>query len=300
MELRVKVNRVCFPPPSPTDDAKEPVWYILDTDKGTCKGSVAWRPKELELLKLEGNYQPYQGRQEFKFRTAMQDIPIQPQHQLRYIAERTNGVGPSMEAQIWEIWGEDWMEDITPGVITRLSGRVYENVREAIDQFKIDKVKSESIAWLMGKGATLGLATLAWGFWDKQAITVVNTDCYELTNLPNYGFKDVDKSMRYEFGIGDEDPRRIRAAIVYAIKQMTEHGSTIVTWAELSYKCTEVLSGMYTALVCEQVSHMFGTGVLRAFPATESISLGRDYENENAIWRFVNDERSDDDHISLR
>lgn len=292
MELRVKVNRVCYPPEGTEHDGN--VWCIIDTDKGTCKGKICWRPTAGEQLKLDGKRTTYQGRSEFQFTAAMQDVPVTARDQLRYVAERTDGIGPKMEEEIWLTWGEDWMSDVASGVIPRLSGKNYDQFRMGIDAFVLERDKSESIAWLMGKGATILLAQTAWEEWKKTAITVVNTNCYALADLPNFGFQTVDASMRFEFGITDQDPRRIKAATVYAMKQLTDQGSTIVTWNELNHKCTEILKGVYTELVSACVREMFESGVLRAFSETSSIALGRDYENEMAIWDFVNRGDSND------
>jgi hypothetical protein len=268
---------------------------VIDTDRGCISGECGWRPKDGEQLKLEGKTGTYQGQPQFKFTGAMIDIPVVPRDQLKYVAERTAGVGPAMEEQIWDVWGADWMTDVAPEIITRLSGKVYKSLREAIDLFVLDKEKSEAMAWLseamawlMGKGATLALSSAAWEKWDKQTISIVQTDCYQLANLPNFGFSNVDNGMRIEFGIGDQDPRRIKAAVVYSMGNLTSQGSTLTTWGELRGKCCEVLRGMYTELISAACSEMFGSGVLRPFAAVSSVALGRDFENENDIWEFVN------------
>lgn len=286
MELQVKVKRVCYT--RPNDDGT--AWYILETDKGDCKGTSGFVPEKDQLLKLEGEFGHFQGQKQFNFKAAMHDIPISARDQLRYVCERTNGIGTAMQMQIWETWGDAWMTEVRPGVVSRLGGATYEHLRQAIDNFHVEKDKSEALAWLMGIGATMGLATSAWDQWGANTITVVRTNCYDLAELPNYGFQNVDKSIRMAFEIGDQDPRRIKASVVYSMNQLTERGSTVVTWDQLCNKCTEILRGMYYTLVSDCVREMFASGVLRAFPDTSSIALGKDYQNELAIWNFVNQE----------
>lgn len=289
MELKVKVERVCYPAPSIADTEKGNVWYILATDKGTCKGSLCFRPEPGQLLKLEGKNKPYQGRQEFAFTGGMQDVPISARDQLRYICDRTKGIGMAMELEIWNLWGDRWTKDVAPGIIPRLGGVVYEELRNSIETLETDKEKAEAISWLMGKGATLALASTAFEYWGKQTITMVNADCYVLADLPNFGFQNVDQSVRHAFGITDADNRRIKAAVVYSIGQLTSTGSTVVTWNELVTKSNESLRGMYSALIADCVREMFESGRLRGFPETQSISLGKDYENEVAILAFVSE-----------
>ena len=97
MELKVKVKHVRFPRPSVADDEPGNLWYVIDTDRGCISGECGWRPKDGEQLKLEGKMGTYQGQPQFKFTGAMIDIPVVPRDQLKYVAERTAGVGPAME-----------------------------------------------------------------------------------------------------------------------------------------------------------------------------------------------------------
>ena len=285
MQLKVKVERVAYPKPH-ADTSEGAVWRILLTDQGACKGTMSWRPMDGEALILDGRWTAYQGKKEFKFDGAMQDIPISARDQLRYVCERTKGVGFAMETTIWEKYGDNW-QDIEAGEIDRMSDAVYERFRVSMEALTTEKEKSQTIAFLMGKGATVGMATAAWEQWEKQGIGIVNDNCYRLADLPNYGFCHVDTDIRRKFDIGDSDPRRIKAALVYSLRQLSQSGNTVSSWGELRGAVMKHTGGVSLQLVVDCVKEMFGDGTLRGFTKSQSLALGADFQNEKDIWEYV-------------
>jgi len=282
MELQAKVERIHYPPPNQDGD-----WYIIKTDKGTVKGTMSWRPDESEPLKLEGDWTVYQGRKEFKFKSARADLPISPEAQLKYVCEMTKGVGYAIERRIYDQWGDEWTELIEPDVVKGLNGRTFERFRDTLDQFKTKREMAEAVAWLMDHNLTVTMAQAAWTKWEKEVIGVVKADCYRLTELTNFGFANVDKSIRHAFEIGDTDPRRIRAAVEYSMKQMTANGSTIVNWYPLKDHTQTVLGGVQHQLIVDCVRGMIGDGALVAFPESRDIALQRDHENAQIVFEFI-------------
>lgn len=281
--LDVVVNRVCFPREGATGDSR---WHILATDKGTAKGEMSWRPSEGERLTLSGCWSVYLGSREFKFTIALPNIPVDQRDALHYAAERTLGIGPALEQAIWDARGGHWQE-IGPGEVKRLDGELYLRFRETIDALCRESEKSTAIAWLIGRGATVALACAAWDAWGLQTMGVVQADPYRLDELPGYGFGFVDKGIRRVFEIGDADPRRIRAAIRYAMGQFADDGHTAVSWESLRDRANEVLGGIWSQSLADHVRAMFDDGTLRPWTASRRVSLGRDAEAAEDIWRLA-------------
>lgn len=279
--LTVIVNRVCYP----AETVEGASWFILDTDQGTCKGNMPWRPKPKERLKLEGDYSVYQGKREFKFKSAQLDLPTDSRGLLRYVCELASGVGEALEMQIWELKGEAWSE-IEEGEVPRLKGKSYDNFIKAIEIAEGDRAKGETIAQLMSAGCTINMANAAYEKWEKNTMGVVSSDPYRLAELPKYGFGDVDNKIRYHFGIEDGDPRRIRAAVIYVLRQITQGGSTLVNWDELFSACIKHLDG-FNDLILQSVSSMFKEGTLRGFKSSRAIALASDCRNETIIWDYI-------------
>lgn len=279
--LNITVNRVIYPASTSEPEA----WYILATDQGKAKGRMAWRPRDGEALILDGEWAVYKGEREFAFKTARLDVPTSPRDQLHYVCTRTTGLGPAMEAMIWDRAGAEWA-GIAEGAVPRLNGKLYANFRLQIEALQTTAAEAAVIAALMGKGATLNMAAKAWAMWKEETLGVVNADCYRLAELDGYSFRDVDNRVRREYGIGDSDPRRIKAAVVYTLRRLTDGGDTVALWADLFAQATGMLGG-YADEIGDCTRGLFEDGTLKAFPDSEGVSLAADWKAENEIWNWV-------------
>ena len=281
--LNVQVTRVLFPAPTVEGD-----WYVLATDRGKAKGKMPWRPKVGEALALDGEWSSYRGERDFSFKSASLDIPCDPRDQLHYVCSRTVGMGPALEAQIWNAVGDDW-QNVDPSQVKRLSGKVYEEFRLQIQSLENDQEHVKTVSWLIGKGATMNMANAAWEKWKNEAIGVISSDCYRLAELAGYGFQDVDKLIRINFGIEDNDDRRIGACVLYSLRRLTDNGSTIVTWQELLKKACGTLGG-FDGLVVANTKKLFEDDALKGFAESQSIALAADYFAEHSILKYVDNE----------
>jgi len=280
MILKVKIERIAYP-----KEGQESEWYILVTDQGTVKGKLSFRPIPGEQLALNGSWDVYRGAKEFKFSEGWHDLPIGARNELRYACELTKGIGPALQDAIWEAKGEAW-RDVQAGEIKRLDGETYNNFRMTIETLMREKEKADAVAWLMGMGCTRNMGERAFETWTEKTVSIVNGNPYRLAELPNYSFKDVDGGVRVAFGIGESDNRRIRAAIVYFMRQLTNGGGTAVAWWILEAKIVQA-----TALACELISavvvEMFDEGALVPFHDSHMMALREHYDHELAVWRFA-------------
>ena len=281
MILPITVERVLFPKADDTDGS----WYLLATNRGICKGAMAWRPNPYSNLILDGEWVAHRGERQFAFGSAMLDIPTDPRAQLHYVCQRTQGIGPSLEIRIWESAGVDW-KSIESGAIPRLKGAIYEEFRIQILSLENDGVQADVMAWLISKGATQLMAASAWERWKTETTGVVTENPYQLADLPNRSFRDVDGDIRKAFEIGDADENRIRAAITYSLRKMTDSGSTVIAWSELKSQTVALLGG-HGDLVTECTRGLFADGTLKGFSGSESVALGRDYRDEMDILDYV-------------
>lgn len=280
--LNVIVDRVLY------QDPKEPhEWHVLLTDMGKCVGGMKWRPEPKERLTLTGTWKAYRGERNFNFAAAVPNVPVNPKDLLRYAVERTTGIGPSMEAAIWEAYGEHW-QDIEPGTIKGMTQARHDALRETIRTLNTEREKSQAIGWLMGQGASDRMAMAAWDEWEMDMIGLVHNNCYRLADLPHFAFSHVDKDIRRNFGIEDDDPRRIRSAIIYALRSLTSGGSTVIDWIMLRDECGRLLGARHAQMVSDLTSDMFQEGALVGFTGSRSIALKPDYDNEILILEWAN------------
>jgi exodeoxyribonuclease V alpha subunit len=279
--INVKIIRVAYPPATSDPDA----WYILVTDQGACKGRIPWRPNPDDSLILEGDWTTYRGEREFSFKSAAINVPTDPRDMLRYVSERTPGMGPAMESTIWATLGAGWMK-AQPGDVPRLSGKLMEEFRRNIELLATKGVEANTIATLMGKGCTMNMACAAWAMWGPETIGIVNSDPFRLAELANYGFRDVDTRVRQHFGIENNDTRRIRAGVVYCLRRLTDQGDTLVEWESLYTQAVGLLGG-HSGLISECTKELFENGTLKSFPECRGVALAKDWAAEDMIWNEI-------------
>jgi exodeoxyribonuclease V alpha subunit len=286
MQITVTIERVLYPRGG---GKSESGFYVAETEQNgaklICKGTMAWAPAPMETLTLSGDYIVYKGERQFKFTGAKLTLPLESRSQLAYVCERANGIGPKLQEMIWTARGESWRE-LRRGEIKGLSDEAHNNFTEQIKAFEANKEKAEIISWLENKGATLAMATAAFEAWGPDAPGVVNSDCYRLASLPGFSFKSVDERVRRNLGIEDNDPRRMKAAVIYAMEQITADGSTAVKWFIHFDKIRKLLPEVAPELIEDTASEMVKDGVIKIFPAQAMGALSKDYQNERAIWEY--------------
>lgn len=279
MELKVTVTKCCY-------RKEESGWSIIATDKGTCKGIIHWEPGTGDLLILNGDYQKYQGIKEFSFTSALQDIPIDPKSQLELVCERTPKMGEAMKEKIWEIYGDDWRK-LEMDKIPRMNPRLFTEFKMVLEKLEMNKLQSDSIAFLMSKGCSPKFAAAAWNLFEDKTIGKITADPFELTKIPHYGFKDVDNGVRQNFGIKNNDPRRIDAAIFYSIKMLGEGGGhTVVEWKDLLSTTQSYTGGLIGELIKQQIKSMVDDGTLHVFKETKRFCLGINFMRAEEIWNY--------------
>ena len=281
-ELSCKILRVCYPPATQTGN-----WYIFSTDKGTAKGKLAFRPRDGEDLVLFGEWTVYRGAKEFQFDGGRLNVPSNPRDTLRYCVERTPGMGTAIEDAIWAHSGAQW-EKISAGAVPRLGGALYESFRLSIEALNQNRVQAEVVGALIGKGCTPNMAQAAFETWKGETLGVVASDPFRLAELDGYGFSHVDRGIRQAYGIGDEDPRRVKAAVIHSLRRLTDDGSTVVAWGDLFASACAMLGGLQD-LVFEATRELLACGTLKGFEHDGGfIALASDYKSEEVIWDFVN------------
>jgi len=276
------VTAIRYPHAPITTEAQ---WYIISTDKGIAKGNLQFTPQQGDRLQLEGKHVTYKGDRQFAFTSARLLLPTDSRDRLHYVCSRTTGAGLAMETLIWNKYGEEW-EQAQENEIPRLSGRVFESFRNQIELLQEKTDEAGVIATLLGKGCTENMAQRAYSKWKGETLGVVNQNCYRLTELGRYGFQDVDKSIRVAYCIPDDDGRRVQAAIVYAIKRLTDKGDTVIDWEPLQRAACRMLGGM-KGLVVECAKALFVEGDLVALPGLQCVALASDWEDETEVLRFA-------------
>lgn len=288
MQLTVTVEAVKYANPTSK-------WFLLRCLMGgdgqpettvICKGTLGWTPNVMETLTLTGEWVVYKGERQFQFRGAKLSLPMDPRGQLHYVCLRAHGIGASIEQQIWDLMGENWRK-LTRGAIRKMSNAVYDSYFEQIELFDDNHEKAEILAWLIDHGASENMAVAAYEKWGADTVGTVNENCYRLADLSGFSFKTVDENIRRSFEIDDEDPRRIRAAVRYAILTETDDGSTAVgCWAHFE-AVQKLIPSVGDEKIKQIVREMAAEKALYVFREQNMLAARGDYLAETVIHDFV-------------
>lgn len=274
-------------------DSKWTILSILLTSGAKCaaKGIVEFEPKHGDMLELEGTWEKSKypgtlGRDEFNFKSAMLHVPTDPRALLHYACTLTKGIGPVKETEIWERYGEKW-EGVETLDIPGISEAIQWNWNETRRRLKEHADQTQAITLLISKGATLNMANAAWAKWGAETTGTVTENCYRLADLSHYGFNDVDASIRVAFGIGDSDPRRVEAAVLYVMGQFTGQGDTVADWVEVATKVCEMVPGARN-MMDQAVKTLIDGGKVVVLQG-DKLAMAGDCEAETMVWeRFKN------------
>jgi len=263
-------------------------WGIFKTNKGVFKGTVPFEPKESDVLQFDGSWQKskFNGSMEFIFRTALLSIPEEPRALLHLAVTWTKGLGEAKEATIWEVYGTEWIKATYLEKIGGLSLDTRWNWNDTLKRLESEQAQAQAVSFLMSKGASLNMASVAWERWKEDTVSRVSANCYILSDLPHYGFAHVD-AIRVGFGISDEDQRRIDAAVLYVHGQVTGRGDTVSSWQELVEGLLNLIP--YTVERFEDaVKRLIDSGKLvqlgSVFDDEQMFCVKADWDDEVVIW----------------
>ena len=266
-------------------------WGIWQTDKGTIKGIVEFDVADGDRVKLAGKWETskFNGKREFSFAFAYPDLPEDVRTLLHYACSITVGIGDRAEEKIWEAYGADWRDDSTLERISGLTWTARFNWGETLKRLDNHASQARTIAWLMERGATLNMANAAWSMWQSGTSKKVQADPYILAEVPHYGFQDVDAGIRQKFGIDDSDPRRMRAAILYAVEQVRGEGNTVAAIDDIRERI-EKLCPVQILRFDEVVESMLREGTLSMVEDHKNfqvcVCLTKDMDAEKEIGVF--------------
>lgn len=265
-------------------------YYIAETDHGIVKGRSPIELTENMNVRLDGNWQisKFNGQKEFLFHSIVPCLPVSSKARFWYACSITKGIGEMLSRKIWEAIGESWEDsdlDGIPGIGRETRSAWAVTLQEIHNQAE----RAEAFAWMMDAGLTANMAAAAWNAWDKNAAGIIDQNPYRLVELPNYGFKAADQLVQNSkhWDIGELDPRRIKAAILYILEENSGNGNTAMKYGMCLAKTEDICKGINA----EQFHHACADDpaiiLINREWGEDATSIGRekDYENETIIWR---------------
>ncbi|GAB4276582.1 MAG: ATP-dependent RecD-like DNA helicase [Candidatus Rifleibacteriota bacterium] len=153
------------------------------------------------------------------------------------------GIGPVTAKKLVETFGIDTLDIIenSPERLTECPGVGKGKADTIANGWFLQRAIQDVMIFLQGHGISPAYATRIFRKYDRDAIKKVSENPYILAHeVPGMGFKKAD-SIAAEFGITGNDPRRIKAGILYILSGITKDGHLYLTVEELLRHAKEVL-----------------------------------------------------------
>lgn len=205
----------------------------------TVKGALA-RCAGGEVLSCEGNWSqhPKHGWS-FAVRAYKSALPQTATGIQTWLQTRVKGIGPAFAEAITDRYGDKAFDviDADPKVLydlrtkrgTAISRKQVDNLIEAWGEIRAMR---QIETWLFGAGVTANLADRLYRRYGDEVITVLETDPYRIVEISGVGFMIADK-IALGLGWPKDDPRRVRAGIMFCIAEGEGDGHSYVTLDQL-------------------------------------------------------------------
>ena len=264
-------------------------WSIILTDKGKFLGEIDFEIKPGDVVQFEGSWRKskFDGQQEFAFKAALLSVPEDLRSLLHLAVSWTKGLGEAKEDAIWEAYGPDWKDEQELSGITGITETTRFHWQDTLKRLDTAQAQVQAISFLMAKGCSLNMATVAWATWEGATVAKAQSNPYVLADLPHYGFSHVDNGIRQQFGIKDDDPRRLDAAVLYAISQVTGQGDTVAGWTDILEAVADMVPYGHERFD-DAVKRLVEAGKLRLMPDSVGLEMmicrDEDWKDERSIW----------------
>ena len=259
----------------------------MATDMGTAKGRIIWEPVIGEQLQLTGEKvinEDWGCKEEFKFSKVEAVVEISPRAELQYAISLTTGMGAKKAEEIWQRYGADW-KDADLDSIKGLSLAAKESWEYALRLLDERRELSRAFSGLLTMGLTEAMCQKAIAILGVEAaLPAIKGNPYVIAELPNYNFRHAD-SIAFQNGIEPNDKRRIKAAILYSINQISE-GSSIVLRSSAINKTQEILgNGITHPQITECIQQLIDED-RKLVELQNWISNKKTYDDEIKIFRY--------------
>lgn len=153
------------------------------------------------------------------------------------------GIGPATAKKLVDTFGLETLEIIesNPERLTDCPGIGSAKADLIAQGWFLQRAVQDVMIFLQGHGISPAYATRIFRKYDRDAVKKVSENPYILAHeVPGMGFKKAD-SIAAEFGISGNDPRRVRAGIIYILTSAARDGHLFLTGSELFKHVREVL-----------------------------------------------------------
>ncbi|MDD3148907.1 MAG: ATP-dependent RecD-like DNA helicase [Candidatus Riflebacteria bacterium] len=153
------------------------------------------------------------------------------------------GIGPVTARKLVETFGLETLEVIenSPDKLAECPGIGPGKAEKIASGWFLQRSIQDIMIFLQGHGISPAYATRIYRKYDREAVRKVSENPYILAHeVPGMGFKKAD-SIAAEFGITGNDPRRVKAGILFLLSTITKDGHLFLKEEELLRMTGEML-----------------------------------------------------------
>ena len=183
-------------------------------------------------IRVKGNYEnnPTYGKQ-FNASTCEVMPELGKIGVVRYLTTHVKSVGPITAAKLYDAFGDALLDVLEnePEKLKDLKFLTKIQVSSIIDEWRSASSLRTSAIFLTDLGLNASQIKSAFSVFGSDIRKTIETDPYALCVCPGIGFTTADQAARH-VGIGVDDPRRIKAMILFFIDDLSQsEGHVYVT-----------------------------------------------------------------------
>jgi exodeoxyribonuclease V alpha subunit len=164
------------------------------------------------------------------------------EHIVTFIAENPafEGIGSVKARRLWERFGESLYALLDTRDASAFGDALTEQAAQRLVDAWAEHGQSRTLQWLQVLGFDLRIGRKVLRFFGEDAHARIEEDPYRLLSFTGK-WADVDRLARTQFGIGADDPRRLRGAVEEVCYRMFANGHTVMATADLEGQVAPLL-----------------------------------------------------------
>lgn len=174
-----------------------------------------------------------------------QTLPVTPEGVKMFLAgDMVSGIGPAYATRLVDAYGVDAARRVAyePETVTGIAGLGEARLREASESLRSLRYPLDLVAGLYSCGVPSLFVSRILGKYGKRAAEVVTSDPYSMVeDVWRLSFHIADRIGK-ALGIATDDSRRLRGALLTAIKDYAEQGHLFATRQQALDRAAEIAS----------------------------------------------------------
>ena len=188
-----------------------------------------------------------------------------------YLEKHVNGIGPVLADKLIELYGKHTiriLKKASERVSNENKGISYDLALKISEQLQEGDKRQDVLIKLEGlfskvKGLPKKLATDVLNVYGLTAYEVIKNNPYQLVEMNRIGFVSADKVGMACGNIKPDDPERIKAGVLYVIKQsMQETGDIWLNPDIIGFNLSKLVNGLKTTVVTHTIVQLISDKVL--------------------------------------